>query len=133
MIGSTINGFNPELNKRFPYDPEASKKLLADAGYETVAFTNNSWISDFTQLTQGFERVDALSKLLLIVALVDVLLGELVEVGLEPTDVTADIVPTITKIPTLQYLQIQTPLDDEAVIAIANATSLRYCKGIPVT
>jgi len=33
MIGSTINGFNPELNKRFPYDPEASKKLLAEAGY----------------------------------------------------------------------------------------------------
>ncbi|UCG08412.1 MAG: ABC transporter substrate-binding protein, partial [Desulfobacterales bacterium] len=33
MVGSTINGFNEDLNRRFPYDPEASKKLLADAGY----------------------------------------------------------------------------------------------------
>lgn len=33
MIGSNINGFNEKLNERFPYDPEASKKLLAEAGY----------------------------------------------------------------------------------------------------
>ena len=33
MIGPGINGFSPELNKRLPYDPEAAKKLLADAGY----------------------------------------------------------------------------------------------------
>jgi peptide/nickel transport system substrate-binding protein len=33
MVGAGINGFNEELNKRFPYDPEASKKLLADEGY----------------------------------------------------------------------------------------------------
>jgi peptide/nickel transport system substrate-binding protein len=33
MIGPGINGFDPSLNKRFPYDPAASKKLLAEAGY----------------------------------------------------------------------------------------------------
>ncbi len=33
MVGPGINGFNPDLNKRLPFDPEASKKLLAEAGY----------------------------------------------------------------------------------------------------
>ena len=33
MIGPGIKGFVPELNKRLPYDPEASKKLMAEAGY----------------------------------------------------------------------------------------------------
>src|SRR5439155_21606033 len=33
MIGPGVNGFEDALNKRFPYDPEASKKLLAEAGY----------------------------------------------------------------------------------------------------
>ena len=33
MIGPGIKGFVPEMNKRLPYDPEASKKLLAEAGY----------------------------------------------------------------------------------------------------
>ncbi len=33
MIAPGINGFVPELNKRLPFDPEASKKLLAEAGY----------------------------------------------------------------------------------------------------
>jgi peptide/nickel transport system substrate-binding protein len=33
MIAPGIKGFVPELNKRLPYDPEAAKKLLADAGY----------------------------------------------------------------------------------------------------
>jgi peptide/nickel transport system substrate-binding protein len=35
LIGPGINGFQPELNKRLPYDPEAAKKLMADAGYPT--------------------------------------------------------------------------------------------------
>ena len=33
MIAPGITGYAPELNKRLPYDPEAAKKLLADAGY----------------------------------------------------------------------------------------------------
>lgn len=35
MVGPGVNGYNAELNKRLPFDPEASKKLLADAGYPT--------------------------------------------------------------------------------------------------
>ncbi len=33
MIAPGIKGFPAELNKRLPHDPEASKKLLAEAGY----------------------------------------------------------------------------------------------------
>jgi peptide/nickel transport system substrate-binding protein len=33
MIGPGVRGFMPEMNKRLPYDVEAAKKLLADAGY----------------------------------------------------------------------------------------------------
>ena len=33
MVGPGIRGFVPELNKRLPYDPDAAKKLLAEAGY----------------------------------------------------------------------------------------------------
>ena len=33
MAGPGIKGFPAELNKRLPYDPEASKRLLAEAGY----------------------------------------------------------------------------------------------------
>ncbi|HTS55529.1 MAG TPA: ABC transporter substrate-binding protein [Burkholderiales bacterium] len=33
MVGSMVNGYAPELDKRLPYDPEAAKKLLAQAGY----------------------------------------------------------------------------------------------------
>ena len=33
MVGPGINGFSAEQNKRMPFDPEASRKLLADAGY----------------------------------------------------------------------------------------------------
>ena len=35
MVGPGINGYSEDLNKRLPFDPEASKKLLADAGYPT--------------------------------------------------------------------------------------------------
>jgi peptide/nickel transport system substrate-binding protein len=33
MVAPGIKGFVPELNKRLPYDPDAAKKLLTDAGY----------------------------------------------------------------------------------------------------
>jgi peptide/nickel transport system substrate-binding protein len=33
LIGEGVNGFDPALNKRSPYDPAKGKKLLADAGY----------------------------------------------------------------------------------------------------
>ena len=33
MIGPGINGFQADMNKRLPFDVEASKKLLAEAGY----------------------------------------------------------------------------------------------------
>ncbi|WP_439586918.1 ABC transporter substrate-binding protein [Hydrogenophaga sp.] len=33
MVGPGINGFDDAMNTRLPYDPEAAKKLLADAGY----------------------------------------------------------------------------------------------------
>ena len=33
MVGPGIRGFSPEQNKRLPYDVEAAKKLMADAGY----------------------------------------------------------------------------------------------------
>jgi arylsulfatase A-like enzyme len=47
-------------NLRLDDELDTLAELLADAGYETVAFTNNSWISDFTQLSRGFERVGAM-------------------------------------------------------------------------
>jgi peptide/nickel transport system substrate-binding protein len=33
MVGATVRGFQPDMNKRPAYDPEAAKKLLAEAGY----------------------------------------------------------------------------------------------------
>ena len=33
MVAPGIKGFDPSLNKRLPYDPAVSKKLLAEAGY----------------------------------------------------------------------------------------------------
>jgi len=35
MVGAAVRGFQPDMNKRLPYDVEAAKKLLADAGYPT--------------------------------------------------------------------------------------------------
>jgi peptide/nickel transport system substrate-binding protein len=51
MVGPGIKGFVPEMNKRLPYDPEASKKLLADAGYPsgfevTMNCPNDRYVND---------------------------------------------------------------------------------------
>ena len=35
MIGPGVRGFQPDMNKRPPYDVEVAKKLMADAGYQT--------------------------------------------------------------------------------------------------
>ena len=51
MVGPGINGFLPEQNKRLPYDPEAAKKLLAEAGYPsgfevTLNCPNDRYVND---------------------------------------------------------------------------------------
>jgi peptide/nickel transport system substrate-binding protein len=33
LVGPGVRGFQPDMNKRLPYDPEGAKKLLAEAGY----------------------------------------------------------------------------------------------------
>jgi peptide/nickel transport system substrate-binding protein len=51
MVGPGINGFQPDLNKRLPQDPEGAKKLLADAGYPngfevTMNCPNDRYVND---------------------------------------------------------------------------------------
>ena len=45
---------NPRLD---PAIPTLAEKLSAQ-GYETIAFTNNSWLSNITELTRGFSTVE---------------------------------------------------------------------------
>ena len=33
MVGAAVRGFQADMNKRLPYDPEGARKLLAEAGY----------------------------------------------------------------------------------------------------
>ncbi len=51
MVGPGINGFLPELNKRLPYNLDAAKKLMAEAGYltgfeVTMNCPNDRYVSD---------------------------------------------------------------------------------------
>ena len=51
MVGPGINGFDAAANKRLPFDVEASKKLMADAGYGagfevTMNCPNDRYVND---------------------------------------------------------------------------------------
>ena len=51
MVGPGVNGFAEDMNKRLPYDPEAAKKLLAEAGYPngfevTMNCPNDRYVND---------------------------------------------------------------------------------------
>ncbi|MFI5447345.1 ABC transporter substrate-binding protein [Polaromonas sp. UC242_47] len=51
MFPAQVNGYAPDLEKRLPYDPEASKKLLAEAGYPngfevTMNCPNDRYVND---------------------------------------------------------------------------------------
>ena len=51
MYGAGVNGFTEASNVRYPYDPEASKKLLAEAGYPngfgvTLDCPNDRYVND---------------------------------------------------------------------------------------
>jgi peptide/nickel transport system substrate-binding protein len=51
MVGPGINGFSADQNKRLAYDPESSRKLLAEAGYPsgfevTMNCPNDRYVND---------------------------------------------------------------------------------------
>ena len=51
MVAPQINGFNASMNDRFPYDVDAAKKLMADAGYAdgfevTMDCPNDRYVND---------------------------------------------------------------------------------------
>ena len=51
MVAPQVNGWTKEIHKRLPFDPAASQKLLAEAGYKDgfeVNFScpNNRYIND---------------------------------------------------------------------------------------
>ncbi len=51
MVGPGVNGFDNALNERLPYDVEAAKKLLAEAGYPsgfelTMNCSNDRYVND---------------------------------------------------------------------------------------
>ena len=51
MVGPGVRGFQPDMNKRLPYDVEAAKKLLAEAGYPNgfelgMSCRNDRYVND---------------------------------------------------------------------------------------
>ena len=51
MVGPGVRGFQADMNKRLPYDTEAAKKLLAEAGYPsgfevTMNCPNDRYVND---------------------------------------------------------------------------------------
>ena len=50
MIAPSVHGWSKEADARWPYDPEAARKLLAEAGQQNLEFTldcpNNRYVND---------------------------------------------------------------------------------------
>jgi peptide/nickel transport system substrate-binding protein len=71
LVAPQVNGWTEGVHKRHPYDPEASKKLLADAGYKDgfevdFACPNNRYINDeeiCQAVTAMWARVGVKAKL----------------------------------------------------------------------
>lgn len=71
LVAPQVNGWTEGVHKRFPYDPEASKKLLADAGYPggfevDFACPNNRYINDeeiCQAVTAMWSRIGVKAKL----------------------------------------------------------------------
>ncbi len=71
LVAPQVNGWTEGVHKRHPYDPEAAKKLLADAGYPSgfevdFACPNNRYINDeeiCQAVTAMWARVGVKAKL----------------------------------------------------------------------
>ncbi len=71
IVAPQVAGWTEGVHKRFPYDPEASKKLLADAGYPQgfevdFACPNNRYINDeeiCQAVTAMWSRIGVKAKL----------------------------------------------------------------------
>ena len=71
LVAPQVNGWTEAVHQRFPYDPEAARKLLADAGYKDgfevdFACPNNRYINDeeiCQAVTAMWARVGVKAKL----------------------------------------------------------------------
>lgn len=71
LVAPQVNGWTEGVHKRFPYDPEAARKLLAEAGYPQgfevdFACPNNRYINDeetCQAVTAMWSRVGVRAKL----------------------------------------------------------------------
>jgi peptide/nickel transport system substrate-binding protein len=71
LIAPQVNGWTKKADERYPYDPEASKKLLAEAGYPQgfevdFACPNNRYINDeeiCQAITSMWARIGVKAKL----------------------------------------------------------------------